>query len=484
MSFFDGFIGGAADQGTNILNNQMDEDRKQRESAQAEQRAQRQAVFNSQIDDAKMRTKMTLEQEFANAPLNRVSAAAQALAGTQVPVAPQPVTTADGSVDKQDFSPDAPIHANMTGKYSALIKAQSDPTDPAYIPDEKERRSYLSAVTGQFKGQAQEAADAVAGQTRAMTSDEALQGAMEKLKISDPAAYLAGTPLIAPKTISVADGAAILDSKTGKLIYQNNGKEDRAMEREDRKDNRQDKAIQAAIDRVTTKQEAAGTITPEMEVNAKAIANGQLAPISGYGLRSPGAAMIMARVLEINPDYSAKDFGSSSKAEKDFATGKLGNTVRSFNVALAHLDTLSNLADALDNNDTQIINKIGNAVATQTGAAAPTNFNAAKHIVADEIVKAVTGSAGALGDREAAAKTVDAANSPAQLKGVINTYKELMNGQLTGLRYQYQATTGKKDFDDKYLMDGARAMSHPGAKPSAVTQSSVLTYDPKTGGFH
>jgi hypothetical protein len=448
MSFLDGIIGGVADQGTNILNNQM-----------AEERAQRQAEFGAQMDEAKLRTRMQLEREYADGPLNRVSAAAQSLAGTQVPVAPQPVTTADGAADKQDFSTDAPVHANMTGKYSALVKAQSDPTDPSYISDAAERRSYLSAVTGQFKGQAQDAANAVAGQTRPMSSDEQLQGAMDKLKITDPAAYAAGLPLIAPKTISVADGAAILDAKSGKVIYQNSGKEERQEENNDRKDDRQDKAIQAAIDRATNKQETAGTLTPEMEVNAKAIANGQLAPISGYGLRSPGAAMIMARVLEINPDYSAKDYGTGSKAEKDFATGKLGNTVRSFNVALAHLDTLSNLADALDNNDTQIINKIGNAVATQTGAAAPTNFNAAKHIVADEIVKAVTGSSGALGDREAAAKTVDAANSPAQLKGVINTYKELMNGQLTGLRYQYQATTGKKDFDDKYLMDGARAMS-------------------------
>lgn len=192
----------------------------------------------------------------------------------------------------------------------------------------------------------------------------------------------------------------------------------------------------------------------------------------------------MARVLEINPDYSAKDYMVGTKSEKDFATGKQGNAVRSFNVSIAHLDTLSSLSDAMDNGDLQLINKVGNMVSSQTGATAPVNFEAAKHIVADEIVKAVTGSAGALGDREAAAKTVDAANSPAQLKGVINTYKELMNGQLNGLRTQYKATTGKDDFDVKYLSDSARAMNHSSDKPAPSSAGGGLTYDPATGSFH
>lgn len=211
-----------------------------------------------------------------------------------------------------------------------------------------------------------------------------------------------------------------------------------------------------------------------VETNAQAIAAGNMPPLTGNALRSPGAAATMARVMAIKPDYSAKDYGTGAKAEKDFATGKQGNSVRSFNVALSHLDTLSGLADALNNKDTKAFNRLGNAIATQTGAPAPTNFEAVKHIVADELVKAVTGGAGALGDREAAAKTIEAANSPAQLRGVIASYKELMVGQIHGLRDQYKATTGKDDFDTKYLSGAARAVSHGGAaKPAGPTAPAV-----------
>ena len=94
-----------------------------------------------------------------------------------------------------------------------------------------------------------------------------------------------------------------------------------------------------------------------------------------------------------------------------------------------------------------MFNKLGNAYAQQTGNPIPTSFNAAKKIVADEIVKGIVGSGGGVSDREEAANTINAANSPAQLKGVIDTYKQLLGGQLSGLKQQYETTTGKKDFN-------------------------------------
>jgi hypothetical protein len=210
----------------------------------------------------------------------------------------------------------------------------------------------------------------------------------------------------------------------------------------------------------------------EIEATAKAIAEGRLAPLSGFALARPSAQKVMSRVVEINPDFDPTQFQTRQKAEKDFGTGKQGNSVRSFNTALAHLDTLGTLADALNNKDTQLINKVGNAYATQSGNAAPTNFEAAKKIVGDEIVKAITAGGGGVHDREEAAKTIAAASSPAQLKGVIGTYKELMRGQLGGLRQQYETTTGKKDFD-KFLSASGRQATHgepakAEAKPGAV----------------
>jgi len=161
------------------------------------------------------------------------------------------------------------------------------------------------------------------------------------------------------------------------------------------------------------------------------------------------------------------DVASRNAAVKAFDSGKYGNTVKSFNVSIAHLDTLDKLSDALGNRDLNMLNKVGNYYAQQTGNPAPTNFNAAKKIVGDEIVKAIVGSGGGVADREEAARTIDAANSPAQLKAVIKTYQDLMVGQLGGLEQQYRVSTKRDDFG-KYLSGRAQEIyqSHQGGAPA------------------
>jgi hypothetical protein len=231
------------------------------------------------------------------------------------------------------------------------------------------------------------------------------------------------------------------------------------------------------------KEKLAAQSNPEnIESMAQMIANGQMPAPTGYAAKSPAVLAIMKRVSEINPDFSATTFNTSKKASADFATGKTGNTVRSFNTAISHLNTLSNLSDALDNGNITLINKAANIYASQTGQAAPTNFDAAKKIVGDEIVKSIVGAGGGVADREEAAKTISAANSPAQLKGVINTYKDLMNGQLKGLKLQYEQSTGKNDFD-RFLSPDSKAElapKTPQASPLSITAPNGKTYTFKT----
>lgn len=195
---------------------------------------------------------------------------------------------------------------------------------------------------------------------------------------------------------------------------------------------------------------------PDVETAAKAIANYQMAPLTGFAMRSPYGQAVMARAIQINPDYEANQFTARSKAQKDFATGKQGDSVRSFNVGISHLNTLDGLVDALNNKDMKTFNRLANQVKEEFGSAAPTNFDAAKAIVGDEIIKAIVGGGGALADRENAQNQLDRAKTPAQLKGVIETYKDLMAGQLTGLKKQYETTTGLKNFDER-LSDETKA---------------------------
>jgi hypothetical protein len=103
---------------------------------------------------------------------------------------------------------------------------------------------------------------------------------------------------------------------------------------------------------------------------------------------------------------------------------------------------LNSTIGALQNGDVKLLNQLGNTISTQMGAPAPTDFNGVKTIVADELVKAILGGAGALGDRKAIQETVNSASSPEQLQSMIKRYQQLMDGQRTGLAEQYKSGGG------------------------------------------
>lgn len=204
----------------------------------------------------------------------------------------------------------------------------------------------------------------------------------------------------------------------------------------------------------------------DIDAAANLIATYKLAPPSAQGVRGVNGAAIMRRVAEINPQYDAKIFNTAKIAEHDFASGKQGNTIRSFNVALNHLDALDKAGANLNNVSFRPGNQLYNYVTEQLGQPAPTEFSAIKKIVGDEIVKAIIGSGGGVTDREEASATISRANSPEQLQGVIKKYKDLMSGQLGGLRQQYIASTGKNDFDKFLTPEGLSAAGRPSRRAS------------------
>ncbi len=191
---------------------------------------------------------------------------------------------------------------------------------------------------------------------------------------------------------------------------------------------------------------------PNVERVAKMIAEYKLPPLSGFVLKTPFGQAVLAKIGDHNDEYSATEYGARSKAFRDFATGPPGNVARFINVGISHIGTMRELVDALNNGDIPIVNKVANKFAEVTGQPAPTSFDAAKQIVGQEIVKSVVGaSAGTGEERKSAADKLLAANSPRQLHEALNTYVKLLEGQLGGLRQQYERTTRLKNFDSEFL---------------------------------
>ena len=225
------------------------------------------------------------------------------------------------------------------------------------------------------------------------------------------------------------------------------------------------------------------------EETAQAIANYQLPMLSGWVLKSPWGQRVMGQVTKLNPQYDARLYKAGEKAITDIAGGKTGAMTRSFNVAIQHTDVLRDAAKALDNGDIQLFNRVAQQIAQQTGSEVPTNFDAVKRIYADEIVKAIVasggGAGGALADREEAARTITRAQSPKQLMGVMDQYINLMAGQVAGVKKQYEAASGRKDYE-KYLMPATiKALGEHGYKTESMptdikssVEKSGWSYEP------
>lgn len=207
----------------------------------------------------------------------------------------------------------------------------------------------------------------------------------------------------------------------------------------------------------------------KIEQTAKMIANYQLAPLGAYAMRSNFGQAVTAKVNEINPKYDATKFTEKNRAVVAFGTGPQGNAVRSFDVGIAHLAVLDELGQALQNNDIQKFNTIGQYLSSQFGDSTPIGFDAVREIVGQEVTKAVLGAAGTGSERDALQEKFSKANSPAQLSEVSHDLKRLMAGQLDGLRHQYENTTGNRDFDDKLQPASLEAMrSVAGPKTPAL----------------
>jgi hypothetical protein len=147
-------------------------------------------------------------------------------------------------------------------------------------------------------------------------------------------------------------------------------------------------------------------------------------------LLNPKNQRILGRVMEINPQYDA----TTVSAKKTAATAPSPAARSATRCARsrrpnAHLDQLGELADALDNGNVQVVNKVQNYFSKATGSPNVTNFDAIKAIVGQEVVKAIVAGGGGVGEREEAAKIFSSASSPAQLKGAIQHYRMVMGAQ-------------------------------------------------------
>lgn len=187
-------------------------------------------------------------------------------------------------------------------------------------------------------------------------------------------------------------------------------------------------------------------------------------------------AEIMAENGWSTDDVAAmqQKFKAQQGVLKEFESGKDSRSVGSYNTLVSHLETFRAAIAALGNGDTRAFNWFRQEWNRQTGNPAPTNFEGVKELVGDEIIKAATGGAGALGDREGIKKTLDAVSSPQALNSMVDQYRDLSIGQLKTFRRRYEFGTGRKDFDEMLAPETRAYFGDGGTSPGGAA--------PATGG--
>jgi hypothetical protein len=133
---------------------------------------------------------------------------------------------------------------------------------------------------------------------------------------------------------------------------------------------------------------------------------------------------------------------------KNFTAGPNATTLTNINTADAHIQQLAKIAKSLNNGDLTDVNKLANAYKEHTGVAAPLNFQLLKTALAAEIGKTTSGGVATVEETKELTKALNAANSPEQIQGVMQSAQALMHSKRDQLHAQYnQGMQGQANFN-------------------------------------
>jgi hypothetical protein len=143
----------------------------------------------------------------------------------------------------------------------------------------------------------------------------------------------------------------------------------------------------------------------------------------------------------LNPQYQEGDYAAASGLSKELAStrqGTAGGSLLSAGVASNHLELLDQAATALNNNDTQALNKIANSLGVQFGKSPAVTFKAIADQVNQEVGKVVAGGTPHEAELENLRKNLNSDQSPEQTQNVIKSYIGLMSGRVNEVNERSQ----------------------------------------------
>jgi hypothetical protein len=174
----------------------------------------------------------------------------------------------------------------------------------------------------------------------------------------------------------------------------------------------------------------------------KGYAEGRIPVPSSFALGKPAWEKVIADLTQYDPSFDAVNYKARSATREDFTKGKSAQNITSFNTAIGHAGTLLKAADDLNNTSFPAYNTLANFIASNTGDPRVVKFNTAKQALSDELTRAFRGTGGNVYDIKGWEESLNAANSPAQLRDAVKQAVNLLRSRIESVGEQYKRGMG------------------------------------------
>lgn len=194
-------------------------------------------------------------------------------------------------------------------------------------------------------------------------------------------------------------------------------------------------------------QAALGDLSPDQQNIVKAIAYYK-APLPAAALRNPIMQYAVSRAFALNPNLNLANYDAAKRMIIGYAQGKQGTEggqIRSLNQTVMHLGVMDDLAKAMQNTWNPKYNSVKNWLQTNAGKPYQKAYDDAAFQVANEMARALKGSAPDQADIQKQESFFSDANSPEQFNQLIHkTVPSLLGGALEAMDSQYEGVMGEQ----------------------------------------
>lgn len=208
-----------------------------------------------------------------------------------------------------------------------------------------------------------------------------------------------------------------------------------------------------AGDTTLTGEEYLKTVPADVAAKARMLIDGRMPWPTAGALRSPQMQAILSAAVQADPTLDAANSKTRVATRVNFTSGKARQNITAINTALHHIHSLAKAAEQLDNFEypAAFLNSPTNAALDWMGDKRMPSFREKRNAVASELTRVFRGTGGNVHDIQEWEKTINEAQSPEQLRGVIGGAFELLTGRLKAMNDEYAAGMGRSSDEYQFL---------------------------------